>query len=172
MSQRRADGLLHGLRRVAAEEADVLPDAQLLARFAGDRDPAAFAVLVQRYGRLVHGVCRGVLRHDQDAEDAAQATFLVLASRAGAIRAADALPVWLYRVARSVALKTRRAAQRRKRREARAARPDVAPAPSDLAWRDLQALLELELARLPARLRSPFVLCVLAGKSKAAAAAD
>ncbi|HVK13569.1 MAG TPA: sigma-70 family RNA polymerase sigma factor, partial [Gemmataceae bacterium] len=172
MSQRRTDDLLHGLRRLAAEEAAALTDTQLLARFAADRDPAAFTALVQRYGRLVHGVCRGVLRHDQDAEDAAQATFLVLARRAGAIRSGAALSVWLYRVARSVALKTRRAAERRKRQEARAARPDVAPAAGDLAWRDLQQLLDAELARLPDRLRSPFVLCVLAGKSKAEAAAD
>jgi RNA polymerase sigma factor (sigma-70 family) len=172
MSQQKTDGLIHGLRRLAVEEADALTDTQLLRRFAADRDEVAFTVIIHRYGRLVHGVCRNVLRNDHDAEDAAQGTFLVLARRAGAIREGQAVGGWLYRVAYRVATKARTAAERRRRREARAARPDQAKAVADLAWRDLQAMLDEELNRLPERLRTPFVLCILAGKSKSEAAAD
>ncbi|HVK13394.1 MAG TPA: sigma-70 family RNA polymerase sigma factor, partial [Gemmataceae bacterium] len=172
MSQRPTDGLLHGLRRLAVEDAEALTDTQLLRRFAADRDEGAFTVLVHRYGRLVQAVCRNILRNDHDAEDAAQATFLVLARRAAAIREGQALGGWLYRVAYRVATKARGAAERRRRREARVARPDEARPAADLAWRDLQAMLDEELNRLPYRLRTPFVLCILGGKSKAEAAAD
>src|SRR5213592_3573520 len=76
-----------------------LTDGQLLARFVAGRDESAFAALVDRYGAMVLGVCRRVLRHEQDAEDAFQATFLVLARNAGAVRRAGAVGNWLYGVA-------------------------------------------------------------------------
>src|SRR5260370_41363166 len=86
-------------RMLHAHEAGGLSDAQLLERFVTRRDEAAFEVLVWRHGPTVLGVCRRVLQHEQDAEDAFQATFLVLARKAGSIGRRPALGSWLYRVA-------------------------------------------------------------------------
>src|SRR5262245_55483908 len=93
--------------------ADGTDDTALLERFIAWRDEAAFELLVYRHGPLVRGVCRRVLRHEQDAEDAFQATFLALARRAQAVRRACSLPGWLYRVALHAALKARARSTRR-----------------------------------------------------------
>jgi DNA-directed RNA polymerase specialized sigma24 family protein len=84
-----------------------LPDGQLLERFVTTRDEAAFAVLLRRHGRMVLGVCRSIVRHAQDAEDAFQATFLVLACKAGKIPWLPSVAGWLHETARRVALKAR-----------------------------------------------------------------
>src|SRR4051794_29760420 len=81
-----------------------LADAELLERFATENDEAAFAIIVRRYGPLVRGVCRRILHHDQDTEDAFQATFLVLARKAGSIHKQASLWSWLYKVAYRIAL--------------------------------------------------------------------
>src|SRR4051812_287327 len=170
MSNRQV-GVLHGLTRLVAAEAAGLTDHQLLRRFAATRDDGAFTALIQRHGPLVYGVCRNVLRQEQDAEDAFQATFLVLARRAGAIREGLALGGGLYRVAYRVATKSRLAADRRRRREARVPVSEEDRPVGDLAWRELQSMLDEELNRLPEKYRAPFVLCVLNGHSKPEAAA-
>jgi RNA polymerase sigma factor (sigma-70 family) len=156
---------LHDL--AAAEVERDRSDRQLLTQFAESGDPAAFAALVRRHGRLVLGTCRNVLRQEQDAEDAFQAVFLVLARKANAVQT-DALGAWLHGVAYRVALRARRDAARRRRLEG-LAQPPQAP-PSDLGWRELQAILDEEVRRLPEKYRAPFVLCVLQGQSKSEAA--
>src|SRR5215470_12585936 len=103
-----------------------LSDGDLLERFVTMRDESAFALLVQRHGPMVLGVCRRLLRHAQDAEDAFQATFLALARRATSIRRRNSVASWLYGVARHVALRARTAAARRRTHE-QAARASAVP---------------------------------------------
>src|SRR5262249_53486753 len=113
--------LLHRLRRLEVP----CGDRVLLDRFLRCRDEAAFTALVSRHGPLGLRLCRRLLRREQDAEDAFQATFLVLARRAFAIRCRDSLAAWLYGVAYRVASRSRAAGARRQLREA--ACPDLAP---------------------------------------------
>ena len=145
-------------------------DEQLLGRFVARRDPAAFAALVERHGSLVLGVCRRILRHHHDAEDAFQATFLVLARRAGSIRRREALASWLYGVALRVAHKAEAGIRRRRQKE----RPvEDMPAPDSsgpAVWRDVRRLLDEEINRLPGHYRAVVVLCYLEGKTFAEAA--
>src|SRR5262249_52981314 len=146
-------------------------DAELLHRFVHLRDEPAFATLLGRHGALVWAACRAVLGHEQDAEDAFQATFLVLLRQCHAVRKESSLGSWLSGVARRVALRARRTAARRRSREekqpAGAAEGPVAAA----ALRELQAILLEEVDRLPAKYRAPFVLCCLEGLGRVEAAA-
>src|SRR5690349_12812691 len=91
--------LIRRLRRAATGPPGGLADADLLRRFVADRDEAAFEVLLWRHGAMVLNVCRRVLRHEQDAEDAFQATFLALARKAGSVSRQASVGGWLYRVA-------------------------------------------------------------------------
>src|SRR5437867_4381288 len=95
------------LRRVVERDAHARTDQDLLDRFARHRDEAAFADLVRRHGPMVLGVCRRVLRHEQDAEDVFQAAFLVLVRKAESIRRQESVGGWLYRVAYRLALRAR-----------------------------------------------------------------
>ncbi|MDB5306391.1 MAG: hypothetical protein JWO38_593 [Gemmataceae bacterium] len=149
---------------------DAAGDADLLARFVADRDEEAFAALVRRHGAMVFGVCRRVLRGHADAEDAFQATFLVLARRAGAIGAAAGLANWLHGVAYRTALEARRAMAVRRAKEQRAADlRDHAVLPGD-SPPDLREVLDRELAALPDVYRSAVVLCDLEGLARREAA--
>ncbi len=173
MTERHPGPVLRRLQSLTrAQAARRLTDAELLERFVAEHDESAFAALVQRHGGLVWGVGRNVLRHDADAEDAFQATFLVLARKAGSIRKRQSLASWLHGVAYRTALDIRRGALRRRRRE-RAAEPGpVASAATEAALNELQALLEEEVQRLPEPYRAAFVLCHLEGKSRAEAARE
>jgi RNA polymerase sigma factor (sigma-70 family) len=163
--------LRHIHRFAGAADGPTLTDAQLLQRFVTGRDESAFAELVGRHGRMVLGVCRQVLSQRQDAEDAFQATFLVLARKAGSVRQGAALPAWLYGVAHRIAVNARRAAGRRRTHERKAVKVDHVEPDLSVAWRELQAVLADEVRRLPEKFRAPFVLCCLEGQGKGEAAA-
>jgi RNA polymerase sigma factor (sigma-70 family) len=166
MNSGQAGVVLKHLRRLAgARPAAASPDAELLARFAAGGDEAAFATLVRRHGPMVLGVCRSVLRHEQDAEDAFQATFLALARRADTIRWRGAVAGWLYGVAYHVAVKAQVAAARRRARERRTSSVVPADPALDMTLRELQRVLHEELRRLPEKYRLPLVLCYLEGRS-------
>jgi RNA polymerase sigma factor (sigma-70 family) len=159
------------LRRVLAPHAHATSeDGQLLRQFAESRDEDAFAVLVWRHGPMVLGVCRRVLRHTQDAEDAFQASFLVLARKAGAIKRPGLLGNWLYGVAYRTSLKVRTETARRRSHETTAGNFPVEAAAPDSAPDDLGRLLDEEIRRLPEKYRRPFLLCYLEGQTNEEAA--
>jgi RNA polymerase sigma factor (sigma-70 family) len=140
-------------------------DADLLTRFIDCSDEAAFAILVHRHGPLILGVCRRLLGDVHSADDAFQATFLLLARKAGRLRRPERLGPWLYGVARRVALRAR--ATRGRRREV----PVVdMPAATPMDVDDLRPILDDAIARLPARDRTPVVLCYFQGLTYAEAA--
>jgi RNA polymerase sigma factor (sigma-70 family) len=147
-------------------------DQELLDRFVARRDEAAFGALVERHGPMVLGVCRRVLHHHHDAEDAFQATFLVLARKAGAISKRGAVASWLYGVALRTAGKAKAAAARRRLREKRAWSMPATNPLHQLIWRDLAPVLDEEIARLPHDYQTAFVVCCLEGKTLAAAARE
>jgi len=164
--------LWHVRRLVAARHADSTPDRGLLERFVASRDEAAFEALVRRHGPMVYGVCRRVLRHPEDTEDAFQAAFLVLARQAAAVRKSDSLGSWLHGVAYRVAANLRRDLARRRSREAVVAEPPESVAAAEVSWQDVRVALDEELARLPERFQAPLVLCYLEGKTRDEAARE
>jgi RNA polymerase sigma factor (sigma-70 family) len=170
MATTRAGTILRQLRGLTADRGGDAADGELLRRFTAGRDEAAFAVLVRRHGAMVLGVCRRVLANADDAEDAFQATFLALARKASAIRAGQSLGGWLYRVAYHAALKARRRAADRQRREGNAATRQPADPLEEVTGRELLALLDEEMQRLPERCRTPLVLCLLDGQTRDEAA--
>jgi RNA polymerase sigma factor (sigma-70 family) len=161
----------------AAGTASESADRQLLERFAVHREEAAFEAIVRRHGPMVLGVSRRILGNRDDAEDAFQATFLVLSYKAGAIARRESLGGWLYQVAYHMALKAKASAAARHRREQLAGEPGAsapggqAPDPlMELTARELLAVLDEELHAMPTRFRTPLVLCYLEGKSRDEAA--
>jgi RNA polymerase sigma factor (sigma-70 family) len=148
-----------------------LTDGQLLQRFVARREETAFGALMQRHGRLVWQVCANILHQEQDIEDAFQATFMILARRAASICQGDSVGSWLYGVAYRVAMKAKKTSAKRRERERQAASPIPTEA-SDLALRELQAILSDELRRLPEKYRAPFVLCCLEGRGRKEAAKE
>src|SRR5579884_4222790 len=135
MDRVRPDRLLHDLRRLAAPASAAPSDRELVRRFAAQADQDAFAALLRRHGPMALRVCRRVLRREQDAEDAFQATFLVLARKAGSLRDPDSLGNYLYGVAYRQALNVRAARARRSVYEARAVARTVAEPPAEITLR-------------------------------------
>jgi RNA polymerase sigma factor (sigma-70 family) len=173
MHTAKLNRVVRHLRAAAGPLATGPTDRQLLHGFCARGDQAAFAALLGRHGPMVLRVCRRVLRHEQDAEDAFQATFLVLARRAGSIRRTEALASWLHGVAHRVALRARRDAGRRRAHEREAQPMPARTAGSGEAdWREVQAALDEEIRALPEKYRAAFVLCFLEGKSRAEAAGE
>src|SRR5437879_9154 len=160
MSASSMSKVLEHLRGTVLPRADAeLTDGQLLGRFIEHQDETAFAALVRRHGPMVLGVCRRLLRHHHDAEDAFQATFLVLVRKAPTVWPRDLVGNWLYGVACRTALKARTLAARNARRERQVKdMPELAVVPPESAD-DLRSLLDQELDRLPDKFRVPIVLC-------------
>ncbi|MHB1422169.1 MAG: sigma-70 family RNA polymerase sigma factor [Gemmataceae bacterium] len=165
--------VLRHIRKLAAVSATrQTTDAELLRCFNSNQDEGAFAELMRRHGPLVLSVCRRVLGHEQDAEDAFQAAFLVLARKAASIRKGESVGSFLYGVAYRIAMKERGKRPQRRQREQRQ-QPTLPSSPvSEAAFRELQMLLDEGVNRLAEKYRTPFVLCCLAGKSKSEAAQE
>jgi RNA polymerase sigma factor (sigma-70 family) len=171
MSTALMTNLARDLRRmVLLGGAAGLTDGDLLERFLTLREEAAFESLVRRHGPMVLGVCRRVLRHEQEAEDAFQATFLVFVKKAATIWPREMLPNWLFGVAYRTALAAKTAGARRRIRERQAnPMPRTTTTDEDL-WHDLQPIVDEELSHLPSKYRVPIILCDLEGKSRQEAA--
>jgi RNA polymerase sigma factor (sigma-70 family) len=147
-----------------------LTDGQLLECFVSRRDAAALEALVRRHGPMVWGVCRRVLPNYHDAEDAFQATFLVLVRKAASITSRDLVANWIYAVAAQTALKARATAAKRRSRERQVAEVPEPAVAERTPWSDLRPLLDRELSRLPHKYRAVIVLCDLEGQSRKEAA--
>jgi RNA polymerase sigma factor (sigma-70 family) len=160
------NGFLRHLRRAVLRQGEPgKTDGQLLASFIDEKDEAAFDALVRRHGPMVFGVCCRVVGHHHDAEDAFQATFLVLARKAPSVRPRERVANWLHGVALRTALKAKAVTAKRRVRERLVAEvPEPAVAPHD-PWRDLQPLLDHELNGLPENYRLPILLCDLQDKA-------
>lgn len=149
-----------------------MTDGQLLEQFLSRRDEgaeAAFSALVAQHGPMVWSVCRGVLADSHAAEDAFQATFLILVRKASSIRRRDAVGPWLYGVARRIAVRARVNSARQRLREGQGAEMKATPDPDPTLREQLEALHE-EVDRLPEKYRAPVVLCHLEGRTHAEAA--
>jgi RNA polymerase sigma factor (sigma-70 family) len=163
--------VIQSLRQlVLTGNASGLSDGQLLEQFVTRHDEAAFAVLVRRHGSMVWAVCQRVSQNPHDAEDAFQATFLVLVRKASAIGKPEFVGSWLHGVAYRVAMKVRAQSSRWKGQESLPEDLVTGELLPELAWRELQLVLDEEVNRLPAKYRAPFVLCYLEGKTYTQAA--
>ncbi len=149
----------HARRTALLQSSTFLNDSDLLTRFIDKQDEAAYAILLRRHGPMVLGVCKRILGNAHDAEDAFQATFLVLVRKAASITPRTQVGNWLHGVARITALRAKTAAQKRQIKETAWAKTERT-ADSSL-WHDLLPLLDDELARLPNKYRNPIVLCDL-----------
>jgi RNA polymerase sigma factor (sigma-70 family) len=165
-------GFLQRLRKaMAADSLASHSDRELIERFLADHEEPAFHALLRRHGPMVFRVCRRALSNEQDVEDAFQATFLVLAREARAIRKREALASWLHGVAYRVALDARKAHTRRRKHEALAAvSGDSVPLADEVGWKELRRVLDEELLKLPEPQRAPLVLCYLEGLTQDEAA--
>jgi len=141
-------------------------DGRLLDDFLTRRDQTAFEALVARHGAMVLGVCCRVLQDPHEAEDAFQATFLVLVRKGTSIVPRELVGNWLYGVAYRTSLKARAAMLRRRTRERQVSAMPPSEASTDPVWSDLQPVLDQELHRLPDQYRVPVVLCALEGRSR------
>jgi RNA polymerase sigma factor (sigma-70 family) len=162
------DGLktvVRRLRQLTGREGETASDTELLRRYIVAGDEVAFELLLWRHGPMVLGVCRRLLRHSQDAEDAFQATFLTLVRKARSIGRGEALAGWLYRVAYRVALRARDVAVRRPVPLPEEAEPATTETASTVEEREMHRVLDEELNRLPQSYQTLIVLCYFQGKT-------
>jgi RNA polymerase sigma factor (sigma-70 family) len=168
---RSTANVVRAIKAAVHEDGSSLNDRELLRRFVEEGNQDAFAALVRRHSDLVLGACRRALPSAQDAEDACQATFLVLARKAPSQHWQPSIAGWLYATARKVAGNARQSAQRRARREGRAAVSELVEPVDQVTGRELLTALDEELDRLHPRYREPLVLCYLEGLSREEVAA-
>jgi RNA polymerase sigma factor (sigma-70 family) len=172
MAAKKSNPVLQLIGRIVDDRRlRTLSDAELLRRFLEQGDETAFHGLVRRHGPMVLDVCHSVLRNAADAEDAFQATFMVLVSQGSCVRKAASVASWLHGVAYRTACNARRRSAIRRRGESRVAAPE-ATQPDDLTWREVRAVVHEELGCLAERYQSALVLCYLQGKTHAEAAAE
>jgi RNA polymerase sigma factor (sigma-70 family) len=174
MNREKLEAALRDIRtlvKLPGEER--IPDAELVQRYADSREEAAFAALVRRYGPMVLRICYRVLHHSHDAEDAFQATFLVLAREAASLRRQGAVGAWIHEVAYHAALRVRQQMARQRHHEEKHVPPMSDDDPEEGILReDVQALLYEELHRLPEKYRVPLVLCNLLSRTQEEAARE
>jgi len=170
MAQRALEAAVRYIRRVSGREHNQLNDRQLLHAFSSQGNGEAFAILIERHGKMVLGVCRRVLGNVHDAEDAFQATFLVLARKAGSVVPREQVGNWLHGVALRTALEARTRRARRRGREMQVKDMPHPTASPEVNWDALHRLLDRELGRLPMKYRSAIILCDLEGRSRKEAA--
>jgi RNA polymerase sigma factor (sigma-70 family) len=165
--------LLWHIRRLAASRTESsATDSELLERFVSRRDEVAFTCLLTRHGPMIWSVCRRIVPDVHCAEDAFQATFLVLLRKAGAISQREHLANWLYGVAFRVARDARAQAARRRQREGVLPEVPAMELTEATPRHDISALLDEEVHRLPTQYRTPILLCYYQGKTNAEAAAE
>jgi RNA polymerase sigma factor (sigma-70 family) len=157
--------LRHIHRMIGKPPANGQTDRHLLERFTGHHDESAFATLVERHAGLVYGVCWRTLRHTQDAEDAFQASFLVLARKAGSISWMDSISSWLYQVAYRIAAEIKTNTARRRTHERQAGEMHNRQATDATSGQELAQVIDEELHRLPDKYRAPLLLCYLQGET-------
>jgi RNA polymerase sigma factor (sigma-70 family) len=167
MARMNTDPAIQYLRHVLADHGPPnRTDGELLREFLVDNNQHAFACLMKRHGPMVWGICKRALTHEQDAEDALQATFLVLARQAAKIRKQESLASWLHGVALHMSNDARKAAARRSKHENKASVAAPTPSPhAELSWREARAILDEEIGRLPHVYRESLLLCCLENKS-------
>jgi len=159
--------LVDHIRQVALLAAgDHATDGRLLDQFINERDEAAFEALTRRHGPMVFGVCRRVIGNNHDAEDAFQATFLVLVRKAASVRPREAVGNWLHGVAYRTALEARARLARRRSREQQVVTMPQPHADAESSWHDLRPVLDQELTGLPDHYRLPVILCDLEGRAR------
>src|SRR5262245_27189042 len=164
MRQEQLRAVLGYLQRVANPDGG-LGDSDLLERWRCQRDPAAFEVLLWRHGGMVWNVCRRLLSHEQDVEDAFQATCLIFLRKADSIGEGRFLGSWLWKVAYRTALAARAASARHTHHESLDTDFPEAAVSEEPGWDELGPVLDEEVNRLPEKYRLPFVLCYLEGKT-------
>lgn len=169
MSEGQRSTLLAYLRRLGAAAMD-RSDAELLERFVAQRDETAFEALLRRNSPLVWNVCRRILTEEHAAEDAFQATFLVLVRKAQSVSKKASIRSWLYGVALRVALRARQQENLRRRREQETPSRPSGDADTEALWQDVRPILDEEIQRLPEKYRLPIILCHLEGQTNDEAA--
>jgi RNA polymerase sigma factor (sigma-70 family) len=170
MSERQRPTLLAYLHRLGRDTALDSGDAPLLERFVHERDEAAFTSLMRRHGPLVWSVCRRVLAEEHAAEDAFQATFLVLVRKARSVSKQTSIRSWLYGVALRIALRARQREGLRRGRERSSPPREAGDTPDEADWEDMRPILDEEIQRLPEKYRLPVILCYLEGQTNDEAA--
>lgn len=166
MTQRPRNPILEHIRSLAARGDSSTCDAELLRQFVSHREESAFETLLRRHGPMVLRVARRIAGNDADAEDVFQATFLLLARRADAIRKRESVAGWLHGVAHRLALSARSKRIRRQQCEKKAAAMRQVESAPESAWSELEETLHEVLSQLPAKYRTPLVYCYLEGRTQ------